>query len=96
MKILDRVAEHNVHLAKVEAAPRLDGRNMVMVLAPDKRVQAEWARQHADEQPDRAPAADNGAAPAAGPVPDPPPAAPTVAGGALPSEDPATDAASRE
>ncbi|MDQ3146875.1 MAG: translation initiation factor IF-3 [Actinomycetota bacterium] len=96
MKILDRVAEHNVHLAKVEAAPRLDGRNMVMVLAPDKRVQAEWARQHADEQPDRAPAADNGAAPAAGPVPDPPPAAPTVASGALPGEDPATDAASRE
>ena len=36
MRILERVAEHNVHLAKVEAAPRLDGRNMVMVLAPDE------------------------------------------------------------
>jgi translation initiation factor IF-3 len=49
MRILERVAEHNVHLAKVEAAPRLDGRNMVMVLAPDKRVQAEWARKQAEE-----------------------------------------------
>ncbi|HSH22848.1 MAG TPA: translation initiation factor IF-3 [Acidimicrobiales bacterium] len=40
MRILDRVAEHNGHLAKVEASPKLDGRNMTMVLAPDKRVQA--------------------------------------------------------
>jgi translation initiation factor IF-3 len=49
MRILERVAEHNIHLAKVEAAPRLDGRNMVMVLAPDKRVQAEWARKQAED-----------------------------------------------
>ncbi|HEV2811364.1 MAG TPA: translation initiation factor IF-3 [Acidimicrobiales bacterium] len=40
MRILDRVAEHNAHLARVEASPKLDGRNMTMVLAPDKRVQA--------------------------------------------------------
>lgn len=40
MRILDRVAEHNNQLAKVEASPKLDGRNMTMVLAPDKRVQA--------------------------------------------------------
>ncbi|MBW3573262.1 MAG: translation initiation factor IF-3 [Actinobacteria bacterium] len=40
MRILDRVAEHNGHLAKVEASPKLDGRNMTMVLAPDKRIQA--------------------------------------------------------
>jgi translation initiation factor IF-3 len=59
MRILERVAEHNVHLAKVEAAPRLDGRNMVMVLAPDKRVQAEWARKKAEEAAD---SAANGAA----------------------------------
>jgi translation initiation factor IF-3 len=49
MRILERVAEHNAHLAKIEAAPRLDGRNMTMVLAPDKRVQAEWARRQAEE-----------------------------------------------
>ena len=49
MRILDRVAEHNNHLAKVEASPKLDGRNMTMVLAPDKRVQAaaEAARKKA-------------------------------------------------
>ncbi len=40
MRILDRVAEHNNELARVEASPKLDGRNMTMVLAPDKRVQA--------------------------------------------------------
>jgi translation initiation factor IF-3 len=38
-KILDRVAEEVVNLAKVEAAPKLDGRNMIMVLAPDKKAQ---------------------------------------------------------
>jgi translation initiation factor IF-3 len=49
MRILDRVAEHNNELAKVEASPKLDGRNMTMVLAPDKRVQAaaEAARKKA-------------------------------------------------
>jgi len=38
-RILDRIAEH-LPLAKVEAAPKLDGRNMVMVLAPDRRAKA--------------------------------------------------------
>ncbi len=38
-KILDRIAEEVNGTAKVEAAPKLDGRNMVMVLAPDKRAQ---------------------------------------------------------
>ena len=37
-KILDRVAEHVDGTARVESEPRLDGRNMVMVLAPDKRA----------------------------------------------------------
>jgi translation initiation factor IF-3 len=36
-KILDQIAEQLTPGAKVEAAPKLDGRNMVMVLAPDKR-----------------------------------------------------------
>ncbi len=52
MKILDQVAAHNADMAKVEAAPKLDGRNMVMVLAPDKRVQAEAARRKAIEAED--------------------------------------------
>ena len=39
LKILQRVAEEVGPLAKVEAAPKVDGRNMIMVLAPDKRAQ---------------------------------------------------------
>ena len=38
-KILDRVAETIGDGAKVEAEPRLDGRNMTMVLAPQKQKQ---------------------------------------------------------
>jgi translation initiation factor IF-3 len=66
MRILDRVAEHNNHLAKVEASPKLDGRNMTMVLAPDKRVQAaaEAARKKAAAEERRA--GGNGASPEAG------------------------------
>ena len=51
-KILDRVAEHVDGAARVESEPRLDGRNMVMVLAPDKRAKqsaAARAAQHEDE-----------------------------------------------
>ena len=38
MKILERIAETCGASAKIEAAPKLDGRNMVMVLAPEKKV----------------------------------------------------------
>jgi len=37
-KILDRIAEQMDGMGKSESDPRLDGRNMVMVLAPDKRA----------------------------------------------------------
>jgi translation initiation factor IF-3 len=57
MKILDEVANHTGHLAKVEASPKLDGRNMVMVLAPDKRVQEANRRRAATEEKERATAA---------------------------------------
>ena len=36
-KILDQVAEQVASVAKVEAAPKLDGRNMIMVLGPHKK-----------------------------------------------------------
>jgi len=50
-KILDRVAEHVDGAARVESDPRLDGRNMVMVLAPDKRAkQSAAARAPRDER----------------------------------------------
>ena len=38
-RILDQVAETVAAIGKVEAAPKLDGRNMIMVLAPDRRAQ---------------------------------------------------------
>lgn len=42
-KILDLVADQVATVAKVEAAPKLDGRNMIMVLAPDRRAQPKKA-----------------------------------------------------
>ena len=39
-KILDRIAEQMDGMGKSEAVPRLDGRNMVMVLAPGQAGQA--------------------------------------------------------
>ncbi len=71
MRILNRVAEHNGHLAKVEASPKLDGRNMTMVLAPDKRVQAaaEAARKKlaAEQRNGSTPSANGSAAAEAAP-----------------------------
>ena len=46
-KILDQVAEEVSNIAKVEYEPRLDGRNMIMVLAPDKKAQ-EAAKKEAE------------------------------------------------
>ena len=39
-KILDRIVEQLDDVAKVESAPKLDGRNMIMVLGPDKKAKA--------------------------------------------------------
>jgi translation initiation factor IF-3 len=44
MKILDRVITEVEEVAKVEATPKRDGRNMVMVLAPDKVKMAATAK----------------------------------------------------
>ena len=38
MKILERIQSDMGPLAKIEAVPRLDGRNMTMVLAPEKKA----------------------------------------------------------
>jgi len=67
-KILDRIAEKMDGVGKSESIPRLDGRNMVMVLAPDKRAKQSAASRgpghagHEGEGP-------NGAAPS-GPAAD--------------------------
>ena len=76
-KILDEVADRAQGVAKVEASPKLDGRNMIMVLAPDKRAQQQQqakARQAPAGESAPAPSAEaNGeaAAPAAAPPPEP-------------------------
>jgi translation initiation factor IF-3 len=64
-KILDRIAEEVDGSAKVEAAPRLDGRNMVMVLAPDKRAQRSSAAraERSDGADDGSGVAGNGGSP---------------------------------
>lgn len=51
-KILDQVAEEVAHVGKVEMVPRLDGRNMIMVLAPDKKAQAQHAEGSDDASGD--------------------------------------------
>src|SRR3954452_4855338 len=50
LKILNRVADQVSDLAKVEAAPKVDGRNMIMVLAPDRRAQQAAAKAKADAE----------------------------------------------
>ena len=77
-KILDHVAEQVGPLAKVEAAPKLDGRNMIMVLAPDRRAQqaaARPARAGGDsdgaEHPDEPAPVGSAAASATPPTPEP-------------------------
>jgi translation initiation factor IF-3 len=73
-KILDSIAEHVAAVGKVETHARLDGRNMTMVLAPDKRAQAAAKREPRDDPS----APDTGESPAA-PDSDDAPAVPATA-----------------
>jgi translation initiation factor IF-3 len=95
-RILDQVAETVGTLAKVEAAPKLDGRNMTMVLAPDRRAQ-QAAAKAARTQP--APEAAAQPAPnvaGAGPEPQPDAAGVDAAGnGSRPPSETVTAGASR-
>lgn len=50
-RILDRVAEEVAHLGRVEVMPKQDGRNMTMVLGPDKKAQAAHAKKAQDSRP---------------------------------------------
>ncbi len=82
-KILDHVAETVAHLARVEVYPRLDGRNMIMVLGPDKKAQAAHAaalKREAEERGEVVPDTDDTAAatPAAGEEPSTNGAAPAA------------------
>ena len=48
-RILDDVAERVEHLANVEFGPNLEGRNMVMVLGPDKKKLAALKKKQEEE-----------------------------------------------
>ncbi len=58
-RILDRIADQMDGVGKAESVPRLDGRNMVMVLAPDKRAK----QSAASKLPTPPGGTSNGAAP---------------------------------
>src|SRR5690349_23313887 len=59
-RILDQVAQAVEHVGRVEIFPKQDGRNMTMVLAPDKKAQAAAA---ADKKKADAEAAEDGSEP---------------------------------
>ncbi len=58
-RILDRIADQMDGIGKAESVPRLDGRNMVMVLAPDKRAKQSAASRGSNHATDGT----NGSAP---------------------------------
>jgi translation initiation factor IF-3 len=78
-KILDRIAEKMDGVGKSESIPRLDGRNMVMVLAPDKRAKQSAASRGPGHEGHEGPRP-NGAVPSDGAGPSGP--APDIANGA--------------
>jgi translation initiation factor IF-3 len=55
-KILDRIAEQVKDVGNVEAAPRVDGRNMLMVLAPVKKQEPKSGSKPRPAKPAEAPA----------------------------------------
>jgi translation initiation factor IF-3 len=83
-KILDSIAEHVAAVGKVETHARLDGRNMTMVLAPDKRAQAAAKREPRDPNSDLPEGEDPD--PAATPAPAATDAAPAVPAASAPPE----------
>jgi translation initiation factor IF-3 len=81
-KILDEVEEAVKDVGRVEIFPRIDGRNMTMVLTPDKRAQAAAQKAAAAAAQEAAPAAVATAEPA---VTEPAPAEPAAAAPAAPA-----------
>jgi len=83
-KILDQVLTQIGPLGKVEASARLEGRNMTMVLSPDKKAAELAAKKAAEEAAEAEEAARAAAEASADPAPasvaaDPAPAEPAAA-----------------
>jgi translation initiation factor IF-3 len=72
-RILDHVAEQVADVGRVETFPKQDGRNMTMVLAPDKKAQAAAVRRRDEEAEEAAPAPDPAPTPPQGGVVPVPP-----------------------
>jgi translation initiation factor IF-3 len=70
-RILDRIAEQMEGVAKVEAEPKLDNRNMIMVLAPDKRARQAAQSRASQQHPDKGSPAKAAAAPESPASPSP-------------------------
>ncbi len=49
-RILDRIADVYQASAKVEAMPKLDGKNMIMVLAPEKKAKPDGLKEEEEQQ----------------------------------------------
>jgi translation initiation factor IF-3 len=64
-RILDNVAAEVEEIARVEALPKVDGRNMTMVLGPDKKAQAAARKAREEAEAAEAAAAAEAEAPAA-------------------------------
>ena len=106
-RILDRIAERVAGVAKIESEARLDGRNMVMVLAPDKRARQSQAAKTAQGGSGEPVSADPAGGPTtsgpttSGPTTDGPTADGPTTNGAAPAPQmavaaaPATDGAPR-
>jgi translation initiation factor IF-3 len=95
-RILDRVAEEVAEVGKVEIMPKQDGRNMTMVLGPDKKAQ-ELVKSNAKKASEAAAAAAESEAHAFDGAPEAPELVGTTATGALaPTDEPATDETSTD
>ena len=69
LRILERIADEVSDIAIVEAAPRQDGRNMTMVLAPHKGAKTRVQAQQSASQRGSTPAGGDTPEPGAAPVP---------------------------
>jgi translation initiation factor IF-3 len=88
-RILDQVAEAVVHAGRVEASSKLEGRNMTMVLGPDRKAQAAWRKKQEQAAAAEASAAQSSAEVAAGASP-PDQSAPADSGSAPSTAEAAT------
>lgn len=72
-RILDRVAEEVAEVGKVEVMPKQDGRNMTMVLGPDKKAQEKARKDAAAAAPEPEEAPEQETVPDAAEVTEPAP-----------------------